>query len=79
MLFWRYLSEFRHVQRGATWKGSRHFCKGKAATDEEIPSCYEGDNWEGVQLDEFVDCDSNLAGNRQTRMLADLELVGKFL
>lgn len=67
------------MQRGATWKGSRHFCKGKAATDEEIPSCYEGDNWEGVQLDEFVDCDSNLAGNRQTRMLADLELVGKFL
>ncbi|XP_018570946.1 heparan-sulfate 6-O-sulfotransferase 2 [Anoplophora glabripennis] len=72
----RYLSEFRHVQRGATWKGSKHFCKGKAASDKEIPPCYEGDNWEGVQLDEFIDCDSNLAANRQTRMLADLELVG---
>ncbi|KAJ8920720.1 hypothetical protein NQ315_004859 [Exocentrus adspersus] len=72
----RYLSEFRHVQRGATWKGSRHFCKGRAATDKEIPPCYEGDNWEGVEIDEFIDCDSNLAANRQTRMLADLELIG---
>lgn len=71
------MSEFRHVQRGATWKGSRHFCKGRPATDEEIPTCYEGDNWEGVTLDEFMDCESNLAASRQTRMLADLELIGK--
>lgn len=73
----RYLSEFRHVQRGATWKGSRHFCKGRPATMDEIPPCYEGDNWEGVELDQFINCDSNLAANRQTRMLADLELIGK--
>ncbi|CAH1104673.1 unnamed protein product [Psylliodes chrysocephalus] len=72
----RYLSEFRHVQRGATWKGSRHFCNGRLATDKEIPPCYKGDNWEGVNLDEFIKCHSNLAVNRQTRMLADLELVG---
>ncbi|KAJ8939939.1 hypothetical protein NQ318_007867 [Aromia moschata] len=72
----RYLSEFRHVQRGATWKGSRHFCKGRAATEEEVTPCYEGDNWEGVQLDEFIECENNLAVNRQTRMLSDLELVG---
>lgn len=72
----RFLSEFRHVQRGATWKGSRHFCKDRAATMEEIPPCYQGDNWEGVELDEFINCDSNLAANRQTRMLADLELIG---
>lgn len=72
----RYLSEFRHVQRGATWKGSRHFCKGRAATVGDIPPCYDGENWEGVELSDFINCESNLAANRQTRMLADLELVG---
>lgn len=72
----RYLSEFRHVQRGATWRGSRHFCKGRPATEDEVPPCFSGEDWEGVQLDEFIDCESNLANNRQTRMLADLELIG---
>ncbi|XP_060535669.1 heparan-sulfate 6-O-sulfotransferase 2 [Cylas formicarius] len=72
----RYLSEFRHVQRGATWKGSRHFCKGRAATFDEIPPCYEGEDWEGVEIEDFINCKSNLAKNRQTRMLADLELIG---
>ena len=28
----RFLSEFRHVQRGATWKASRHSCDGRLAT-----------------------------------------------
>jgi len=35
-----------------------------------------GENWEGVSLDEFTACPYNLANNRQTRMLADLTLVG---
>lgn len=35
-----------------------------------------GDNWLGVQLDQFTKCESNLATNRQTRMLSDLALVG---
>lgn len=35
-----------------------------------------GDNWANVTLDEFMDCRHNLAINRQTRMLADLSLVG---
>ena len=64
------------MQRGATWKGSRHYCRGRAASDAELPPCYRGQDWEGVSLDDFIDCDSNLAVNRQTRMLADLELVG---
>lgn len=72
----RYLSEFRHVQRGATWKGSRHMCKGRSASDEELPPCYTDTSWYGVKLDDFADCSSNLASNRQTRMLSDLELVG---
>nr|CAG4635084.1 EOG090X0E58 [Alona affinis] len=70
----RYLSEFRHVQRGATWKSSRHWCGGQDFTS--LPHCYKGANWTGVELDEFMDCSYNLAHNRQTRMLADLNLVG---
>lgn len=35
-----------------------------------------GENWAGVTFDEFSKCDSNLAINRQTRMLSDLALVG---
>lgn len=38
----RYLSEWRHVQRGATWKNSRHWCLGRQATPEELPACYQG-------------------------------------
>ncbi|XP_044750730.1 heparan-sulfate 6-O-sulfotransferase 2 [Coccinella septempunctata] len=72
----RYLSEFRHVQRGATWKGSLHTCNGRPAMDDEIPPCYVGETWEGVEINDFIDCESNLAINRQTRMLADLSLVG---
>lgn len=38
----RYLSEFRHVQRGATWKTARHWCMGHQATPAELPPCYPG-------------------------------------
>ncbi|XP_034037681.1 heparan-sulfate 6-O-sulfotransferase 2 [Thalassophryne amazonica] len=72
----RYLSEWRHVQRGATWKASLHVCDGRAPTLSELPSCYSGDDWSGCSLQEFMDCPYNLANNRQTRMLADLSLVG---
>ncbi|RWS21480.1 heparan-sulfate 6-O-sulfotransferase 2-like protein [Leptotrombidium deliense] len=72
----RFLSEFRHVQRGATWKSSRHWCGGRIATLVELPSCYEDDDWRDVSLEEFMGCEHNLAINRQTRMLADLTLVG---
>ncbi|XP_031624711.1 heparan-sulfate 6-O-sulfotransferase 2 [Contarinia nasturtii] len=72
----RYLSEFRHVQRGATWKTARHWCLGRQATVSELPPCYTTESWVGVNLEEFMDCDSNLATNRQTRMLSDLALVG---
>ncbi|XP_066505182.1 heparan-sulfate 6-O-sulfotransferase 2 isoform X2 [Hoplias malabaricus] len=73
---WRYLSEWRHVQRGATWKASLHMCDGRAPTLAELPSCYPGDDWSGCSLEEFMACPHNLANNRQTRMLADLSLVG---
>ncbi|XP_005045960.1 PREDICTED: heparan-sulfate 6-O-sulfotransferase 2 [Ficedula albicollis] len=72
----RYLSEWRHVQRGATWKASLHVCDGRSPTTEELPSCYSGDDWSGCSLQEFMDCPYNLANNRQVRMLSDLSLVG---
>ncbi|XP_062440493.1 heparan-sulfate 6-O-sulfotransferase 2 [Rhea pennata] len=72
----RYLSEWRHVQRGATWKASLHVCDGRSPTTEELPSCYTGDDWSGCSLKEFMDCPYNLANNRQVRMLSDLSLVG---
>lgn len=72
----RFLSEFRHSQRGATWKNSLHMCNGRVPTKEELPPCYTGDNWTDVTLAEFLKCPSNLAINRQTRMLADLKLAG---
>ncbi|XP_017490146.1 PREDICTED: heparan-sulfate 6-O-sulfotransferase 1-like, partial [Rhagoletis zephyria] len=72
----RFVSEFKHVQRGATWKSSRHWCGGRLPTPQELPQCYTGSNWGNVSLSEFMSCRHNLAFNRQTRMLADLSLVG---
>ncbi|XP_061758457.1 heparan-sulfate 6-O-sulfotransferase 3-B-like [Nerophis ophidion] len=72
----RYLSEWKHVQRGATWKSALHMCEGRPATRAELPACYSGEDWTGVSLADFMDCPSNLANNRQVRMLADLSLVG---
>ncbi|XP_015807916.3 heparan-sulfate 6-O-sulfotransferase 3-B [Nothobranchius furzeri] len=72
----RYLSEWKHVQRGATWKTALHMCDGRPPTQDELPTCYSGDDWTGVSLADFMNCPSNLANNRQVRMLADLSLVG---
>lgn len=72
----RFLSEFKHVQRGATWKASRHWCDGRLPTRQELQSCFHGPNWRNVSLVQFISCPYNLAFNRQTRMLADLSLVG---
>uniref|UniRef100_A0A3Q3JHV5 Heparan-sulfate 6-O-sulfotransferase n=1 Tax=Monopterus albus TaxID=43700 RepID=A0A3Q3JHV5_MONAL len=57
----RYLSEWRHVQRGATWKASLHVCDGRSPTLSELPSCYSGDDWSGCSLQEFMDCPYNLS------------------
>ncbi|XP_068612545.1 heparan-sulfate 6-O-sulfotransferase 3-B-like [Brachionichthys hirsutus] len=72
----RYLSEWKHVQRGATWKTALHMCDGRPPTRDELPACYSGEDWTGVPLADFMSCPSNLANNRQVRMLADLSLVG---
>ena len=71
----RYLSEWKHVQRGATWRRSKHICNGRAPSKVELTPCYTDIDWSEVSLDEFMNCSSNLANNRQTRMLADLTIV----
>ena len=77
----RYVSEYLHFQRGATW-GTRHECSGEVITDVEMPPCYPGyynkEPWVNVTLPAFVACESNWANNRQTMMLADLVSVGCF-
>lgn len=49
---------------------------GGGANMELTTKCFEGEDWSEVTLEEFLNCDHNLAFNRQTRMLADLSLVG---
>ncbi|CAN0385798.1 unnamed protein product [Lampetra fluviatilis] len=71
----RYLSEWQHVRRGATWRSSPHLCAGRPPARGELPPCYPGADWSGVSLADFLACPHNLAANRQTRMLADLRLV----
>ena len=71
----RFLSEWKHVQRGATWKTARLFCGGRSPTMKEVAPCYNTTDWSDVTLNEFLACHGNLARNRQTRMLANLSLV----
>jgi len=77
----RYLSEYKHVKRGATWRKAELRCGNRSWADV-VPKCYpeedeEGEfgDWTGVSIKDFMACKSNLAVNRQTRMLADLTLV----
>lgn len=37
----RYFSEFAHVQRGAGWLGSLHYCNGRLPTPDELPLCFD--------------------------------------
>ena len=75
----RYISEYLHVQRGATWL-SDHVCGGRKVTKEKMPPCYPGyyddKQWLNATLEEFLSCESNWGNNRQVMMLADLEVVG---
>ena len=77
----RYISEYLHVQRGATFS-YRHICGGKGVQDTEMPPCFPGfydhRTWDNVTLSAFLSCDSNWANNRQTYSVADLETVHCF-
>eukprot|EP00111_Clytia_hemisphaerica_P015561 TCONS_00045936-protein len=67
----RYLSEFRHRQRGASWEGSAINCKGKSFEGQN-PRCYDGEIWLDLTLEKFLACPHNLAANRQTWMLSNV-------
>ena len=45
------------------------------ATKCEEDDCSDAKNWNGVELDTFMDCPFNLANNRQVRMLANLSMA----
>ncbi|KER29652.1 hypothetical protein T265_03761 [Opisthorchis viverrini] len=87
----RFLSEWLHVRRGATWHGANLHCGGRPPDNRAYRPCYtlpefSGNStqvwfrghptWTGVDLDTFVKCKYNLALNRQTRMLANLRSLG---
>ena len=66
----RFISEWKHYGRGATWHYSRMICNGREY-ENDLEKCFETD-WKNVPLDEFLNCRYNLASNRQVRMLANL-------
>jgi len=72
----RYISEWQHIFRSSsTWEKNSKFNCGNV---EFSKNCFQNkcfkDSWANVSLNEFNNCAYNLASNRQTRMLADLEL-----
>ena len=75
----RYISEYLHFQRNASWAFKR-YCDGKEVTEDEVPTCFPGfynkKPWIDINLDKFLSCESNWANNRQTMALADLKVVG---
>ena len=72
----RYISEYLHVQRGATWF-YEHVCGKEVLGANVMKPCYSGYykgwSWEGLNLSKFMHCPTNWANNRQTLMLADLK------
>ena len=62
----RYISEWKHVTRGATWEEAKITCFEDIKTSE----CYVGKDWKDVTLQEFLDCPNNNAHNRQVYMTA---------
>lgn len=79
----RYLSEYFHVQRNATWVSPHsHMCGEKPVSELDMPPCYPGyyskKPWVNVTLSAYLSCESNWGNNRQTMMLADLESVNCF-
>ncbi|XP_009862399.2 heparan-sulfate 6-O-sulfotransferase 1 [Ciona intestinalis] len=69
----RFLSEWGHVTRAATWDQHKFLCN-KVQNPQKV--CWgEALDWRNASLEEFINCDINFGRNRQTRMLADLKLV----
>ena len=78
----RYISEFLHVQRNASWSKAMNICHGQPVSPLDMPPCYPGyydkKPWTNLTLSSFISCESNWANNRQTLMVADLEAIRCF-
>jgi hypothetical protein len=69
----RFISEWLHVRRGATWL-RKPLSLEQQCLNDHYKKCFKGTkNWSNVTLKEFISCKSNLAKNRQTRMLANFD------
>ncbi len=76
---YRYISEFEHVQKyGLVWsKANRLACRGiYSIYTINRDKCYNGLLTQNITWYDFLNCDFNLAHNRQTRMLADFSQIG---
>jgi heparan sulfate 6-O-sulfotransferase HS6ST1 len=69
----RYISEFEHVKKGATWFKAVRTCNDQPLYSQK---CYTNDSWKGVTWEQFLSCEHNLANNRQVRMLANYNILG---
>ncbi|CAH8436976.1 unnamed protein product [Heterobilharzia americana] len=76
----RFISEWQHICRGATWHSSTLRCNRQPPPTEHYKPCrfYKDEQdinpaaWYNVSIQSFMQCPYNLAHNRQTRMLANL-------
>ena len=70
----RYLSEFQHVKKGATWVNAIRRC---LYLEIYSKKCYGNKkDWSYVEFQDFLNCEYNLANNRQVRMLANYNRIG---
>ena len=67
----RFLSEWQHVRRGATWKRKNS----NQCFSSEYEKCLKTGvkTWTNVSLDDFLACENNPAFNRQVKMLANYD------
>lgn len=72
----RYMSEYYHQSfYGGHWQDALLGCSNGMAEWLDVRPCFLSETWQGVGIDEFIDCKYNLATNRMTRMLADLTVA----
>jgi len=78
----RFLSEWQHVKRGASWNKQYTNCNAEGHYWNEFESkCFNTtskEKWKDVELEEYVDCLDNPGFNRLTKHLGDLDEVGCF-
>ena len=72
---YRFFSEFRNRQRGASWRDAGTKCNGVLLTKQN-PTCFKESELPDLKVENFLNCPYNYAFNRQTWMLSDVSKVG---